>query len=456
MKVVRNKIEIILLLCALGAIGAGCSVTSSTLVLDHADGAQYFKGCASRLGSYALPRRVLNVVIHREGDDFILKKLETEAVPDNAHNYCFEHDDNPFAEDAVRVYKNKINLSTDTQSDVTETTKETTPYLQLVASKAVDHTAAIIRNFIRAAFIGISNNPDFPGRAAVGTGDSTSIVVADHQVDPFNYREMAKLNQSIRRYGFCIVLGRYSFNVNQLDPSSYCDSPSNKAEHNAPPSDQAIQEMRWHGPKPTSGIFYRPRAPYRVEVYTKHYPDHDNDNDWTLALMKTLHMENIMPLIAVGVRRELFAERRTGLIFDDGELLDVCISKGNNIEGATNIVLDVVYGIINLPSATIEATIDDLTNQKKLAEKRTELINAQEEYIKFLEGKQEAKIEEKKATALNLDEKTDMPTANRPSETVPTTHAILEGDEKSNALNNICAKLKVAQVPNASGSLGGL
>lgn len=434
---------------------AGCSVVSSSPVLEAG---RSNKGCASRLGSYALPRQVLAVQIQSQGDNFILANLDTTAVPDNGHHYCLEHDNNPFAEDSIRVYKDKIvddNSVTPTSYKASSDTvkNERTPFLQLVASKAVDHTAGIIRNFIRAIFIGLSNNPDFPGRAKLTPGDAPRIV-ADHQTDPFNYHEMAELNRSIRRFGFCIVLAGYTFNERALPAASYCDSPMRKAEQHAPPSDKAIQSMRWLAPKPAAGIFYRPRAPYNVEVYINHRPD-DRRSTWHLALIKTVRMENIMPIVSVGVHRELFAERRTGLIFDDGELVNVCISKGNSIAGATNIVLDVVYGIVNLPAATMQGIISETNTRKDLTQKRIDLIKAQEAYIKYLEDEnapQVSNVSDKAGAALNLSENNRPAKAQKAadrviSDTPASAGAILQGGDP---LADICAKLKAAKSPDIS------
>jgi hypothetical protein len=437
----------------------GCSVATSTPVFEVGRG---FQGCSSRLGSYALPRRVLHVRITSSGDNFTLANLEAEAVPDNAHNYCLEHDSNPFAEDSIRVYKDKIDVKEGTpgvyqiaDTDAAEAIRLRTPYLQLIASKAVDHTAGIIRNIIRTVFIGLSNNPAFSGRAGLGE-IAGAVTVADHQVDPFNFHEMAELNQDIRRYGFCIVLAGYTFNERTQDASSYCNNPQRQAELHVPPSHKAIQSMRWHVPKPAAGIFYRPRAPYKIEVYTKHRPE--DRGDWQLSLMKTEHMENIMPVVSVGIARELFAERRTGLIFNDGELVDVCISKGNSITGTTDIVLDVVYGVINLPSATIQGVINDTNTRNALVAKRKELFDAQQKYIAFLESGQATgvKVKEGENKGLVLNEKT------RPQGVTENADGIRDIPESAGAINleddpldEICAKLKVAKTVSFTSGPGG-
>ncbi len=447
----RNFLAISSLLLSLLVLSA-CSVTGSASVRNLKN---QFVGCSSKLGSYALPRKVLKVKIVKASasGDFVMQTLDLKTVPDNAHVYCFEHTGNPFAEDAIRVFKNKITKKGATsgtnyvvsEGDETksQTKEDITPFLQLVASKSVDHTAGIIRNFIQAFFMGISNNPNFDARAFLGRKDTVREIVADFQVDPFDYREMARVNHAIRRFGFCMILERYTYNVHEVSASNYCDVPFEQAQRHIPPAQQAIKKMRWHMPKPTSGIFYRPTAPYQLSVYVKHRPE--DRGEWRLGLMQTFEMENIMPIVSVGIDRAVFAERRVGLIFDDGLLKNVCISKGSSVEGAIEIPLDIVYGIIALPSETIEATFEDAKTAKQLSEKRVELIQAQQNYIDFLKNGGsgvQGTVPEKAPGAVKLG--LTPSGVDNFRDKIPSAGTILTNRNGSNALKDICEKLEAA------------
>ncbi len=117
--------------------------------------------------------------------NYFLQEVTENRVPDNQHTFCLDHLRSPAASDEVRVFKNKI-VVTEAQASgalnpndanekakmrrrVTGVNQESTPFLQLVASKAVDHTAGIVRRFIRTAFILLSNRAGFsPARSSLG------------------------------------------------------------------------------------------------------------------------------------------------------------------------------------------------------------------------------------------------------------------------------------------------
>ena len=180
---------------------------------------------------------------------------------------------------------------------------------------------------------------------------ATETVVADFTVDPFDHEEMGRVNQSVRRFGFCFVLEDYTFDRSKVSVDHYCGAPYRTSTDSPPPVAEALHTQQYLVPKPVTGIFYRPRAAYRLSVYLKDDPN--GRGSWRLGLIKNFHMENIMPIVSVGVSRAMFATRRTGLVFKDGTLTNVCISKGSEIVGAIEIPLEVIYGIIALPSETL-------------------------------------------------------------------------------------------------------
>src|SRR5262249_16840218 len=298
-----------------------------------------FLGCQSTLGSYTLPKTVLTFVVTKtQGQPYhVLQKIDSKRVPDNQHTFCLDHLRSPTSSDEVRVFKNKINMEEGTKEGttaaaiksasnvevrkrraITSVTQESTPYLQLIASKAVDHTAGIIRRFIRTAFILLTNKGFTPARSAVGGAKEGGIVVADFTVDPFDYQEMARVNDVVRKFGFCFVLEDYTFDRQSVSADRYCRAPYPSAKERPPRSAEAIQNLHYLVQKPTPAVFYRPRAAYRLSVYVNDDPE--GRGRWRVGLMQNLSMENIMPIVSVGVDRAIFATRRTGLVFLDGAL----------------------------------------------------------------------------------------------------------------------------------------
>lgn len=454
----------------------GCAVVGSAPTFE--EGGEVFLGCRSTLGSYALPKTVVNFVITKlKTDPFhVLQAVTPAHVPDNQHTFCLDHLRSPTASDEVRVFKNKINVTEAADDPVKSTAgislrprrkatgvdQKSTPYLQLVASKAVDHTAGIIRRFIRAAFILLTNRGGFApaGRSAVGRpfGDvaNNPIVVADFTVDPFDHHEMARVNDAVRGYGFCFVLEDYTFNTSLLTADQYCRAPRKAMEEKAPLAAAAIRDLHYLVPRPTVGIFYRPRASYRLSVYINDDPG-GRGSVWRLGSIQNLKAENIMPIVSVGVDRAIFATRRTGLVFADGALTNVCISKGSEIESAIQIPLDVIYGIVALPSETLRAALDDADTSRQLLDAQKRLITAQNNYIKFLADPKATTLPSGTPTAtagkkgpLNLG---DSPVTNDEAtyyknDLPPDAGPIYVGNN-GDPLSEICAELAVTSTKNA-------
>ncbi len=386
-------------LLGIAALASGCSLSvlgSSPALEPISEVDDLVPVCQSTLGSYTLPKHVLRFIITKKsGDKFhVLRQIEPKAVPDNRHVFCLDHLRSAFADDQVRVFKNKAEVKPAANppgNAQANSTDVTTPFLQLIASKAIDRTASIVRRFVRAAFILLSNKGDFKpaNRSDVNVVTDTfgagNVVVADFQVDPFDFQEMARVNEAARPLGFCFVLEDYTFNrsfVRGNSANAYCSDPLKVAYQHPPKTAKVISEMRYLLRKPVSGIFFRPRASYRLTVYVK--PDPNGSGQWRPGLIKNYLFENIMPIVSVGVDRAVFATRRTGLVFDDGMLTNICIAKGSEVLGGLAIPLEVIYGIIALPTAVLQAGVASDSLQRQVVEQRGRLVAAQKAYIEFL------------------------------------------------------------------------
>lgn|GEM_PF-2050801 len=449
----------------------GCAMVGSAPTFVEEPGVTV--GCHSTLGSYSLPKAVLRIQITKKKTDpfHVLQSIDVARVPDNQHTFCLDYLRSPTSSDQIRVLKNKIKaeqttpaatiefktiaeLRTAQKRVVKSVSQETTPFLQLIASKAVDHTAGIIRRFIRAAFILLTNKGDFTSARSAfgskfGTGDDLPIVVADFQIDPFDYREMARLNDAVRRYGFCFALEDYTFERSVYSADGYCRSPLKAASERPPFTAEVVQAMHYVVPKPVDGVYYRPRAAYRLSVYIKEDPN--GRGVWRLGQLKNFQMENMMPILSVGVSRTIFATRRTGLVFDDGTLTNVCISKGSELEAAIEIPLDVVYGLIALPSETIRAAINDAATAKDLLVAQSRLVDAQNRYINFLNGSLKSTLTQPETAADKKPQSLVLGTSagaavNAIPDDSPDAGEIVSTDPKIvDALGEICAELNVIQ-----------
>jgi hypothetical protein len=300
-----------------------------------------------------------------------------KRVPENRFTFCLDHLVNGFADDAIRV------LKTNSKTETTANEPTASPFLSLVASHATDQSVEIIRKLILTAFRIISLNPDFKNsRATVGADAGGQEILRDLTFDPFNQNEVAEINKSLVPLGFCIVFEDFSFDTSQRDVGRYCNDPISVASKFPSKRASIVKSQRYLIPKPTSGIFYRPRTDHAVSVYTKSDPG--AAEPWRILDRKWMPFENDSPILSVGVGRAMFATRRTGLIFDEGMLKNVCVSKGSEVAGFVTIPLDIVYGVIALPGQTIRGTINRFETRRQLIAAQEQLVEAQEAYIDYL------------------------------------------------------------------------
>src|SRR6202035_5830097 len=93
----------------------------------------------------------------------------------------------------------------------------------------------------------------------------------------------------------------------------------------------------------------------------------------------------------VGVKRAVFATRRTALLFDRGTLVGMCVRKSSELLAATDIPLEIVRSIVALPSQILLVRIDQVTKDQTLADAENKLISLQQQYLAYLANPASAK-----------------------------------------------------------------
>lgn len=378
---VRSKLRLLIPTVAIAAMVASCNVTESSRVALTPQMMQYsdVRPCSSEVGSYSLSKTTFKLEIHRYGSGpYVLADLSPERTPDSGHTYCLDYLAYHGADDALTVgYGDKV----------VET--KGSGLLKFVASFAVDRSADIARNLIRAIFVGLSRDPNFSAnRTGLGSAvdEATKVTLGRFEVDPLDAADMAKLNNRIKDFGFCLILDDYTYNTSQAAAQSYCANPLATLRRFPSPKLARLREQRWLKPEPDrGGILYRPRLPYTLHVYTKSDPR--GPGPWQLRKTQNVDLENLAPIVSLGLKRRLFASNRVGMEFDGGVLQNICIAKTSEAAGFIEIPLDIVYGIVSLPSATIRAEISRATQTAKLVKAEEQLIAAQASFIEFEKNK---------------------------------------------------------------------
>ena len=271
--------------------------------------------------------------------------------------------------------------------------------LTQITTSADDKSTEIVSALIQTAFAGISQNPDFPnfGRAA-GVPSLGTALKFSGMYDPFDLREVAQVNDAIKRYGLCLFLDGEPIDPLQDDVGAYCEDPlgwrpptawlarTRKAGHYVSEVD-VDRRLKYAGEnaaprRHSQGIFYRPRLPFTFYLYAKENLKLKNVRGaWKMRGSQTVLLENVAPIFSVGVDRTFFAKRDTTLVFDQGVLKDITITKGSELANAATIPLQIAQSVAALPAQVVKVKIDQNDNRAKLITAQAQLIAAQRMYL---------------------------------------------------------------------------
>jgi hypothetical protein len=322
--------------------------------------------CSSALGHYAIPRAFVHVRIGQtnKGENGIVTAngnppvVEVVRHPDPAFIYCLNYDASPTADDQINIIK------------APDPSGAKTSFLGAITINATDQTSYILQALIEAARIVAT------GRA-LKEGDSVK-TLADFEYDPFDQTESAEINRRLSALGFCLILDGYTYSE-EVSPDQYCSMPSRFRKGS---SAYAIAYAEYEDPSSISyqtGIFYKPRLPYRLSIYQK-----GGRGAWLLQTMMTINLENISPVFALDVERTFFAGRRTYFEFDQGALTKACVAKGSELLGFVDVPLAIAKDIVAVPSQIVQFRVTQLGSEKSLVDAQDALLKVQQQHLAIL------------------------------------------------------------------------
>lgn len=359
---------------------AGCAVAGSQFLDDN-----HGVGCRSAsLGSYALPRSVLQIAVVETTVGGVKQRIldgpNVRAVADPRHVYCLDYLASPTSDDIVDVKKTNDGL------------------LTLVATDIIDKSREIAVTLTRAAFTLATGL-----RTQTLGSDATRSVRFRYEVDPFDHADMAAMNERLSSLGFCLINPGWSFDPDRAGIDAYCDAPEKTVRHALPKWVAAQRRQGADGrgallpttplaPKVSdarmlSGILYRPRLDHTLLVLEKRA-----HRSWDLTRRQPLLLENVSPILSVGVSRAFFSDRITILRFDNGVLGNVCIYKGSELEAAATVPFLVASALVALPATLIQVKINTAQDRERLAELETYLAELQTEMIAALAEDREPRL----------------------------------------------------------------
>lgn len=381
-RVVRCVAALLGLVAPLGA----CSIAESTLIDPRNSYAPPGQECSTQLGSYALPRAFLHVVVVQAsattppdlGFSDAAFTFDVVRRPDPTLTFCLDFLESAASDDDVAV--NRTGGGSADKAGGDQGAQFGGQFLASITVNATDQTAQIIRALIRAGSIIASGNPNFRD---VQISNSMARL-ADLEFDPFDVRESARANARLSEFGICLLLEGFTFDTSAISIDAYCNSPALGLRH--PPRVGELYDVVSRQPVAphTPGVLYRPRQTFRLGVYRK--PDRTAGGSWVLTRTATLSLENLSPVISVGISRAVFAGRRTALVFSQGVLRAACVSKSSEVEGFVSIPYQISRSIVAVPTQMLQLQIDQVAQSGNLVAAEKRVLAVQQAQLNLLKG----------------------------------------------------------------------
>jgi|HubBroStandDraft_4_1064222.scaffolds.fasta_scaffold03785_4 hypothetical protein len=353
---------------------AGCNIMASGHVDFAEPPSDDAPACASALGSYSLPKAYLHIQVGLVPNvisvpDILVAKATDPAVqvlyhPDPSLVFCIDYLRSSLFHDIITVRK-----------------APKTSFLGAVMVNATDESVYIIESLLRAGFIVASGSSTFAPRSTVIAGAPQ--ILADLEYDPFNPEESTEVNVRLSALGFCVVLEDYTFD-RRIGIDQYCNAPSRYGQRPVLITKAYMKAEATPADPHLPGLLYRPRVPYRLEIF--HKADPKGTGPWQLYEMDSVTLENLSPVLSLDISRAAFANRTANFVFAQGALATACVSKGSELLGFSDIPLQIAKSIVALPAAIVSVRVDQINSQKNLVTAQQQLVQVQNAYVAALSG----------------------------------------------------------------------
>jgi hypothetical protein len=366
---IARRFGILVYGCLLLLPVTACRVVESSRIAPQIETLGPSNACASGLGSYVLPKAFLHVTVTQAPSATpAIGNIETSRHNDPSLVFCLDYLASYFAHDTITVRKWAFPPSQDKSQAPPQ---PPTSFLGVVIINNIDRSAYVFEALIRAAFIAVSGNPAFRDDTIVAA------TLVDFEYDPFDPDESAVINARLTKLGYCLVLEGYTFDRQTPDVSSYCNSPKGYPNRHTFVTKAYLKAEATPADRQLPGLLYRPRMPYRLEIYNKP----DKADYWRLVKTQSVDLENLSPVLALDIRRAAFAQRTATFIFERGTLKAACVSKSSELEGFVDIPLQISKSIVALPASILSVQLDQVTNQTKLIDAERQLYQVQKAFL---------------------------------------------------------------------------
>lgn len=358
--------------CALllGAVAlASCQPVLTTSSFDVAAPGSARFACEDSAGAYALPRHVLSLTVTFTDADpgktparYDISPVTEIATADPSQIYCLDFLTSIWSED-------KLNITREGDAKLLLGKIETE-----FDDRSLDIATAIVNAGATAAAAGV--------RGAVGVKDK-KYIVASYQFDPFDYKEIVRVNRALRELDHCVFLDPTGDPLVPVWHGQLCGGNANvRPEHTEYYGMKIISGK----PPPKSvsdeGILYRPLLNHKLVVMKR---NHDPVGAlWQVFETKRVAMTNAAPAFVLEVKRYSFVNAKMNIEFKNGVLSRVQLKKPSEGLAFSEFVLGVAQTIVAIPVRALVIGTTEATNRRDLIKAQADLIAALRSYDREL------------------------------------------------------------------------
>lgn len=351
-----NRLAVLITVGAALLLSQGCTQVVETIPLEPSALPYSKTTCESAFGGYYLPRALIRVKANAaDAVTLATDNLDValNVVGDKSQLFCLDYLSQANAQDLIAVQRDANGL------------------LSSISTTAEDKTPEIAAKLIQTGeYLAIA--------AARSARPATSGDNVDLEFDPFNWDELVAVKRALKRFGFCLYIEGYSFHVPVYDPVAALTAGRTWCSNDNPAYPGVETDEFSSLPVPLevmrTGVLYRPNKTFKLVILRQ--TDPGSRGPWQIYQTKRVDMPNISPVLSIGVKRAVFATRKTTLNFNNGVLTDVAINKGSELVGFVSIPLALAKAIVDVPGQIVTLRITDTNNKTQLIAAQTQLIEA--------------------------------------------------------------------------------
>ena len=334
--------------------------------------------CHSGLGSYHLPRRLIEVKIMREPSTpqvFGINVQEGAFIADNREVYCLDFLPSKLAVEKIGVERDGTLLSR-------------------IYTKSIDNSATIAKDAIQAAADLVANSrvpsTAFPGSARASTfnGEGLSAtVIRKFEYDPTDEQQARDVNAALAPFGYCLYLDRRRDEFVPNWSATLCEGALITKGRTYAKDGRSGLNLLAKGPvsklHQRRGVLYRPMLTHSLVIMKQDHPGIPSAQ-WFRSASTRVQMPNSAPAFLLEVKRAAFVTAETDIKFKKGMLQNIAIDRPSGFKILSDVAVSTAQVIVNIPAQTFKIFNNRAANIERL-------ISVNERLIDTLEGLEAAK-----------------------------------------------------------------